>query len=146
MRRAMLLVGLIAALAIGSGGKASAQQQDIATLTRQIEQMVTEGRVTEALPIARRAIDLMERERGPNDLELANAMNALALLHMQLGQYTDAEPLYKRALSIREKVLGNEHTAVGATLHSLAVLYVYKGHYMDAEALYQRALGEEDEP
>ncbi|MFZ0848824.1 MAG: CHAT domain-containing tetratricopeptide repeat protein [Hyphomicrobiaceae bacterium] len=141
MRRAMLLVGLIAALAIGSGGKVSAQQQDIATLTRQIEQMVTEGRVTEALPIARRAIDLMERERGPNDLELANAMNALALLHMQLGQYADAEPLYKRALSIREKVLGNEHTAVGATLHSLAALYVYQGHYMDAEALYQRALG-----
>jgi CHAT domain-containing protein len=37
MRRVMLFVGLIAALAIGGGGKASAQQQGIATLTHRIK-------------------------------------------------------------------------------------------------------------
>ncbi len=141
MQRGVLFIVLIAALAVASGRPASAQGQDtIATLTRQMQEMVAAGRVSEALPFARRAIDLMERERGAEDLELGNAMNTLALLHAQLGQYADAEPLYKRALSIRERVLGSEHTEVGATLHALAALYVYQGRYADAEALYRRAL------
>src|SRR4029077_18539997 len=141
MQRGLLFIVLIAALTVASDRPASAQGQDtIATLTRQLQEMVAAGRVSEALPFARRAIDLMERERGAEDLELGNAMNTLALLHAQLGQYADAEPLYKRALSIRERVLGSEHTEVAATLHALAALYVYQGRYADAEALYRRAL------
>ena len=142
MQRGMLLIVLIATLTIASGGRTSSQEQDnIAALVQQMQERVAAGRVIEALPFARRAIELMQRERGPDDLELANAMNMLALLHVQLGEYANAEPLYKQALSIREKVLGADHTEVGATLHALGALYVYEGRYADAEALYERALG-----
>ena len=110
MRRGMLLIVLFAALTMAGGGSAGAQGPDtIATLTRQVQEMVAAGRVIEALPLARRVIDLIGRERGPDDLELANAMNMLALLHVQLGAYAEAEPLYKQALGIRERVLGAEH-------------------------------------
>jgi CHAT domain-containing protein/Tfp pilus assembly protein PilF len=142
MRRGILFLVLIAVPLLASGGPASAQQlDDIAALTRQVQEMVAAGRVIDALPIARRAIDLIERERGPDDLELASAMNMLGLLHVQLGEYAQAEPLYRRALGIRERVLGAENTEVAETLHALAALDVYLGHYADAEALYQRALG-----
>src|SRR5262245_49040802 len=141
MRRGMLLIVLFAALTMAGGGSAGAQGPDtIATLTRQVQEMVAAGRVIEALPLARRVIDLIGRERGPDDLELANAMNMLALLHVQLGAYAEAEPLYKQALGIRERVLGAEHSEVAATLQALAALYVYQGRYAEAEPLYQRVL------
>src|SRR5262245_7892166 len=141
MQRGILYVALMAALLIAGGRGAHAQEADtIVALTRQMQERIAAGRVSEALPFARRAIELMERERGPDDLELGMAMHTLALLHVQLGQYADAEPLYKQALTIRERVLGAEHIEVAATLHALAALYVYQGRYADAETLYQRAL------
>jgi CHAT domain-containing protein len=142
MQRAILFVVLLAALMVASGGRAGAQAPDtISSLVRQVQEMAAAGRVSDALPIARQAIELMQRERGPDDLEVGNAINMLAFLHMQLGQYAAAEPLYKQALGIRERVLGAEHAEVAATLHALAALYVHLGRYADAEALYHRALG-----
>jgi CHAT domain-containing protein len=140
MQRGILYVALMGALMIAAGDMAHTQEPDtIAELTRQMQERVAAGRVSEALPFARRAIELMQRERGPDDLEVGTAMHTLALLHVQLGQYADAEPLYKQALAVREKVLGAEHIEVAATLHALAALYVYQGRYADAEGLYQRA-------
>jgi CHAT domain-containing protein len=142
MQRGILFVALLATLMTAWGASAEAQEPEtIVSLTRQVQERVAAGRVGEALPFARRAIELMEHERGPDDLELGTAMHTLALLHVQLGQYADAEPLYKRALSIRERVLGAEQMEVASTLHGLAALYVYQGRYADAEPLYQRSLG-----
>src|SRR5262245_64096841 len=98
MRRGMLLIVLFAALTMAGGGSAGAQGPDtIATLTRQVQEMVAAGRVIEALPLASRVIDLIGRERGPDDIDLANAVTVLALLHVHSGDYAHTEPLYRQA-------------------------------------------------
>jgi tetratricopeptide (TPR) repeat protein len=65
---------------------------------------------------------------GPEDANVAVALNNLAQLYSARGQDKKSEPLYKRALAIREKVLGQDDPNVATTLNDLAKLYANQGH------------------
>jgi hypothetical protein len=41
---------------------------------------------------------------GPNHPDVAESLNALALLYTQQGRHDDAEQLFKRSLAIRERL------------------------------------------
>ncbi len=86
------------------------------------------------------ALSIREKALSPDDANLANSLNDLALLYGEQGRYAEAEPLYKRALAIGEKALGPEHPDVAIDLNNLAALYYAGGRYADAEPLYKRAL------
>ena len=81
------------------------------------------GRYEEAIPFWRKALELGEREFGPDHPTMATLLNNLAELYRAQGRYEAAEPLYKRALAIREKALGPDHPAVATSLNNLAGLY-----------------------
>ena len=98
------------------------------------------GQFEQAIPAFRKALELGEREFGPDHRNTARLLNNLAKLYADLGRYDDAEPLYKRALDIKEQALGREHPDVATSLNNLAVLYSTQGRYADAEPLYKRAL------
>lgn len=93
-----------------------------------------------AVQAHRRALDIRERIHAPDNPEVAESLNNLALLYQATGRYAEAEPLFERALSIREKVLGLEHPDVAESLNNLAGLHQATGRYAEAEPLYQRAL------
>ena len=94
-----------------------------------------EGRAGEAQQLFKRALAIVEKAKGDNDLEVAKALNNLALVYGD-----EAEGLYKRALAIKERALGASHPIVASTLINLAALYYSQGRYGEAEGLYQRAL------
>jgi tetratricopeptide (TPR) repeat protein len=137
-------VGLIlaATLLVNSfvGAPAIAQQDEAATLRKKVGDLFRAGKFSEAVPLARRALEIREKTLDPNHLNVAAALNDLAALYVSQGHYADAEPLYRRALAIRERALGPDHRDVALSLGNLALLRSNQGHYADAESLYKRAL------
>jgi tetratricopeptide (TPR) repeat protein len=100
-----------------------AQGLDEATaLTQQVIQLNNQGRFSEAIPTARRALTIREKALGPNHPDVAASLKNLAELYEAQGHYADAEPLYKRSLAIREKALGPDHPDVATALNNLAGL------------------------
>ncbi|HTN85194.1 MAG TPA: CHAT domain-containing tetratricopeptide repeat protein [Sorangium sp.] len=98
------------------------------------------GRYDEAIPLARRALELRERALGSEHPHVAISLNNLAWLLQTKGDYAAAEPLFRRALAISERALGPEHPSVAIALNNLALLLKAKGDYATAEPLHRRAL------
>ncbi len=66
-------------------------------------------RLSEAEPLFRRALEIREKQLGPDHPDVAESLNCLAILFQAQGNYANAETLYRRALEIDEKKLGLEH-------------------------------------
>ena len=64
----------------------------------------------------RNALELGEREFGPDHPTTATLLNNLATLYYAQGRYEAVEPLLKRALAIHEKALGPDHLSVATRL------------------------------
>ena len=97
------------------------------------------GQYGRAVVVAKKALEIAEKNVGPNHPDVATSLNNLALLYANQGEYTSAEPLYKRALTIREKALGPDHPSVAGSLNNLALLYRATKRDREAEILEQRA-------
>jgi CHAT domain-containing protein/Tfp pilus assembly protein PilF len=132
---------LTAAMVISfAGAPAMAQQDKAAALIKRAFELYKAGKFSEAIPLARGALEIKEKALGPDHPDLAYWLNNLAELYREQGRYADAEPLHRRALAIKEKALGPDHPAVGLSLSNLALLYDNQGRYADAEPLHRRAL------
>jgi tetratricopeptide (TPR) repeat protein len=113
---------------------------DAATLNQQVTQLYNQGRYSEAIPLAQRALAILEKARGPDHPDVANSLNNLARLYSAQGRYFDAELFHKRSLAILEKAFGPDHPDVAASLNNLAEVYHAQGRYADAEPLFKRSL------
>ena len=98
------------------------------------------GEYEKAIPFWRRALELGEKEFGPNHPITAALLDALAQTYHAQGRHAEAEPLHQRSLAIREKALGPEHPDVAQSLNNLGELHRVQGHYAEAEPLLQRSL------
>ncbi len=106
----------------------------------QFRALYEKGRYDEAEPLARKDLELSEKEFGPTHPNTGSGLNKLASLYYAQGRYADAEPLYERALAIAAKALGPEHPEFATSLNNLAELYRDQGRYAEAEPFYKRAL------
>ena len=93
------------------------------------------GQYGRAIPYYRAALELGERELGPDHPTTATLLNNLAVLYRLQGRFAEAGPLYERALAIWEKALGREHPNVATALNNLAQLYRSQGRYAEAGPL-----------
>lgn len=98
------------------------------------------GQLTEAAPLFQRALQVRERILGSEHLDVAFALNKLAVLSLNQGRFIEAERLFQRALQIQEQARGVEHPELATLLNNLAVLSWERGKYKEAEPLFQRAL------
>ncbi len=86
------------------------------------------------------AVRILEKAKGPNDLEFAGALNGLGTFYGRKGDAARAEPFFRRALKIRTRVLGPDDPSVAATLNNLAITEAGKGNNQESEALFLRGL------
>ena len=98
------------------------------------------GDVEGAEPLIRSALEIAEKNLGPNHPDTAGSLNNLAGVLEAKGDYAGAEPLYRRALAIAEKTLGPNHPNTAMALDNLAGLLESEGDNAGAEPLYRRAL------
>ena len=109
------------------------------TLNQETMELYRTGKYDRALVVAKKSLELAERNVGPDHPAVAISLNNLALLYKTQGDYAKAEPLYKRSLAISEKALGPDHPDVATSLNNLAGLYKKTGREKEAEALEKRA-------
>jgi CHAT domain-containing protein/Flp pilus assembly protein TadD len=118
----------------------SAELEELKRLNQQVEQLYKEGKYSQAIPLAERALAIREKTLGKEHPLVAESLNDLAQLYLVQGSYEKAEPLLVRSLAIREKALGKEHPDVANSLNNLASLYQAQGSYKKAEPLFMRSL------
>ncbi|NEQ09701.1 MAG: tetratricopeptide repeat protein [Moorea sp. SIO4E2] len=100
-------------------------------LNQQAIKLYQQGKYSEAIPLAERALEIRQEVLGEEHLDVATSLNNLALLYKSQGRYAEAEPLYQQALALRKKLLGEDHPHVATSLNNLALLYKSQGRYVD---------------
>jgi len=100
----------IAGLSILMPGLAFAQSTPAATtvqsselvaaerLNQQAFELYQQGKYSEAIPLAERALAIRKKVLGDNHPNVATSLNNLAALYESQGRYSQAEPLYRQAL------------------------------------------------
>ncbi|HXC24848.1 MAG TPA: tetratricopeptide repeat protein [Gemmatimonadaceae bacterium] len=105
--------------------------------------LTAEHQAAQAIPIARRALDLAQRITGPPnpEIEVSIAMANLGDLLARQNDSASADSLFQRSLSMIEKSsvpVSPELTA--RILNGIALLREHTGHLAVAESLFQRSL------
>ncbi len=108
-------------------------------LMQEAMELYRTGKYDRGVVIARQALEVAEKNDGPDHPNVAASLNGLGLLYASQGQYAQAEPLFKRALAIVEKALGPDHPYVAMSLANLAALYRATKRDEEAETLEKRA-------
>src|SRR5262249_58371415 len=95
MTRKIKLIGVIAVLAsallVALPVSGQAQQNDSPVeLDNKANELQAIGKHAEAIPYARRALEIEEDRSGPNHPNVAILLNKLAYLYAILGRYSDA--------------------------------------------------------
>ena len=109
-------------------------------LNGQVARLFDEGKYDEALPLAKRVLEISERNVGPNSKQVAFALNRLATLSFALRDYDQAKLNYRRSLAISEKLNSANSLDVAKILDRLAFICLQKPRCDEAEPLYLRSL------
>ena len=107
-----LLLGLCFALPV------QAQEYLLDDLFGQMFQLHDQGRFSEAIEVAERALQVAEATFGVDHPNVGISLNNLAYLLDLQGQWTMSHLFYARALTILEKGLGRDHERVGIILRN----------------------------
>lgn len=96
----------------------------------------------EAEAWARLWLSRAETKTGPDSLETAHALDALAtaLFVVKVTEIPEKRQIAERALAIREKSLGPEHLDVARSLYTLGRILWQAGEYKEAKDTWERAL------
>jgi len=108
-------------------------------LNQQVEHLYNQGKYSEAIPIALKALEKAEAAFGPCDYRVAISLYNLGLLYYSQNEYPRAEALFRRALHIYEKLRVSDSAIVGL-LRSLEYTYIAQGKYSEAEDLLKRII------
>jgi tetratricopeptide (TPR) repeat protein len=98
------------------------------------------GRYAAGEADGRRAVELREAALGPNHVDVAADVAALAALVEGAGRLDEAAALYQRALSVFRRRLGPRHSEVGLSLAGLAWVRRRQGDLAAADRLYRQSL------
>lgn len=138
LKTALTFIILALAAQGASAGQGEAAEAD--RLNAEVVRLYREGKYEEALPVARRVLELREKALGGDDMRVAHALANLANVHARKGDYKEAEPLFTRALAVAEKRAAAE-SEFAADLHAqLGLMRVDQGKFKEGEPYLQRVL------
>lgn len=112
---------------------------EAATLAKKVIELYKQGKYKEALPLAKRCVQIREKAFAPADDALRTAVNNLAEVYIALGKYEDAEPLFQRLIKSYEEFAPTDARLVRA-LQRMGLIKFVTGEHDKTERLYRRAL------
>jgi tetratricopeptide (TPR) repeat protein len=142
----ILILLLSASLFLSTFISISHQEQESPELKEAIEltnllvKLFNEGEYDEALPLAKRALQIREKLLPRTDQRVSNSLVNLAEVYLAKKDYDSAKQTFERTLPLQEERFGPTSEKLGPTLDRLAVLYHFLGNMSKAEDMYQRAL------
>src|SRR6184192_3896661 len=114
---------------------------DIGTMLNNIALILRKsGRQKAAEPCYVRALQIYEKQLGPEHPDVASVLNNLAVFYTNERRYSEAEKTHLRALAIREKAHPSTHPDIAQSKCNLAVVYHSRGDYAKAAELYRASL------
>ncbi len=113
---------------------------EVRRLNKNVILLYRSHKYEQAIPIARKAMRLMDQVKKPSPVLFIQTLNNLAELKRKTGDFVTAETLFLRSLRVSVQSLGKTHSSVPVICNNLALLYENFGKFTEAEALYQRSL------
>jgi tetratricopeptide (TPR) repeat protein len=101
-------------------------------LNQEVNSLLAQGRNTEAVGTARKAVRAAEDVFGADHPATAMILRNLALAYECTGYYNRAEVTAKRSISILERAFGPNDVSLVPALNVLAESYAAEGRYIEA--------------
>jgi tetratricopeptide (TPR) repeat protein len=102
--------------------------------------LYNEGKIDEALPLAKKALELREKVLEKDHALVNVAALNLAEIQYSRRKFTDSRSLFERVLRSYERVYGVDDAKITAVLDRLALNYYALGQASETEKAFQRAL------
>ncbi|HJU01879.1 MAG TPA: FxSxx-COOH system tetratricopeptide repeat protein [Actinomycetes bacterium] len=102
--------------------------------------LLRRGQPQQALPIARRALDVTRSALGPRDPKTGERHDALGRVLRDLGKLEDAQDQLEQALGILQEARGDDHPQVAMLRGTCAQVLRRRGDLEGARELLERAL------
>jgi len=118
----------------------SPELKEASDLSLSVVKLFKEEKFDEALPLAKRALEIRERLLPPTDPQLLTALGNLGNLYNAKGDYKAAKKIFERLLALQEQQFGPTDVKLASTLDRLAVLYYRERSATKTKDTYQRAL------
>jgi eukaryotic-like serine/threonine-protein kinase len=99
----------------------------------------TQGKLKEALPYLRAALDHTRRILGEQSEDFEVQLTSLGRTLAQLGRFDEANPYLNRAVEVGEQLYGVEHPYFAYDLVNQARLLQLEGRHAEAVAIFERA-------
>src|SRR5437762_680537 len=109
-------------------------------LTDKVLKLYGERKYDEALPLAKRALELREAALGRNHENLVPLLLNLGELYKAKQKLSDAYSYFERALQISEKAFGADDVRLASILDRLAFIAFSQRDERKAESLFARSL------
>lgn len=117
----------------------STELAEAAKLSFSAVQLYNKGNYEQALPLAKRALQLREKALGPEDPLVRGALFNLAEIYLALRKYDEARGFFERVVKSYEATSG-EDLRVANVLDRIAFIQYQRGDFDKSEDSYQRAL------
>lgn len=131
---------LVSSTVISQSSQEPPELQEATELMKSVGKLFKEGKFDEALPLAKRALEIRERLLPPSDQRVSISLGYLGDVYMAKRDFGNAKKTFERLLSLQEERLGPTDANLAFTFDRLALLYYRDGKSGKAEELYQRAL------
>lgn len=110
------------------------------TLIEKAAELRLSGKYDESLQLSSRALEIAEKELGPDHIFVARILNDFGLAQRDKGNYQAALPLLQRAYSINQKSLKAENPQTLESYKSIADYYQKTREYAKSEKIYREIL------
>jgi tetratricopeptide (TPR) repeat protein len=142
LKRAVFIFLCVLSVGTFSVSEVTANQDpvEVRQINKNVIHLYRSKKFKKAIPMAQKAVRLMNRVEKPSPILIVQTLNNLAELNRRTGDFVTAETLLLRSLKISVHSLGATHSSVPVICNNLALLYENFGKYAEAEALYQRSL------
>ena len=134
------LIFLFVSLFISQTPQETPELAEATELTKSVAQLFKEKKFDEALPLAKRALEIRERSLPHNDPRVANSLSYLGDVYMAKREFDNARKTFERLLQVQEELAGPTDVRLANTLDRLALLYFEDRRPDKSEEMYQRAL------
>jgi len=137
---ALLTSILLSSVFISQTPQQSPELKEADDLSVSVVKLFKQRKFDEAIPLAKRALEIRERFLPPNDPQILTALGNVGDLYNAKGDYNAAKKNFERLLPMQEQQFGATNVKLAPTLDRLAVLYYRERNVGKAEDMYKRAL------
>jgi len=118
----------------------SPELQEASTLSENVVKLFNQRKYDEALPLAKRSLEIREKLLPRADPRVSSSLTNLGEIYLARKDYKPAKETFQRLLKIQEEVFGPDDVNLAFTLDRLALLNFAARNSRETEAAYKRAL------